>query len=308
MSGVTTAGRARPPADLGDWPRAEPARLRAADGRGAGHPLRPAVVHRRPRDPQGLQHHPGRAGERPRRGHDLRRLGHRRVQPGPGEPTSWPGPTRRPSSCCPGTARTTTGRPGLLRHLQPRRHPLRGLPPPRAAAHPRAGPRGRATPSSPRPRSSTSTSPTPTRRTPPAPLDSGSYFDLTVADLAERPAPAHGAHARGDGHPGRARPARGRPEPARDRPALHRRPHHGRHGHDRPAGGQGDGPPAGHPRQLHAQAAGRGPGLGHAHPPLAVARASTTPSPTPDDPYGLSDGGLPLHRRPARTTPARSPP
>jgi hypothetical protein len=101
----------------------------------------------------------------------------------------------------------------------------------------------------------------------------------------QRPAPAHGAHPRGDGHPGRARPARGRPQPARDRPPLHRRPHHGRHGDDRPAGGEGDGPTPGHPRQLHAQAPGRGPGLGHAHPPVAV-RGDTNAFYDAEDPTG----------------------
>src|SRR5580704_10293515 len=71
---------------------AKPAGLRAPDRRGAGHPLRPVVVHRRARDPQGVQHHLGRARQRARRGDDLRRLGHRRVQPRPGGRR--PGPTR----------------------------------------------------------------------------------------------------------------------------------------------------------------------------------------------------------------------
>ena len=102
----------------------------------------------------------------------------------------------------------------------------------------------------------------------------------------QRHPPAHRAHPRGDGHPRRARPARGLAQPARDRPALHRRPDHGRHGHDRAPGGQGDGPPAGRVRQLHAQAAGRRAGLGHAHPHVPVPRATPTPSSTSTGPAG----------------------
>ena len=90
---------------------------------------------------------------------------------------------------------------------------------------------------------------------PPKPLDAGSYFELTVADLADRPAQAHRAHPRGHGHPRRVRPARGRAEPARDRPALHRRPDDGRHDHDRPARRQGD--RAGTRRARHASCRSR---------------------------------------------------
>ena len=76
------------------------------------------------------------------------------------------------------------GGPGVLRHRQPRRLALPGLPPPRAAPDPRPGPRPRLhllrrpgdrvlllrRPPTP-----------PTRSTA---LDSGSYFELTVADRA----------------------------------------------------------------------------------------------------------------------------
>ena len=121
---------------------AEPAGLRAPDRGGAGHPLRPAVVHRRAGDPEGVQHHLGRAGERARRGHDLRRLGHRRIQPGPGGRR--PGPPRPQDLPAAALApRRRGGGPGLLRHRQPRRHPVRGRPPPRPAADARAGPRRR---------------------------------------------------------------------------------------------------------------------------------------------------------------------
>ena len=56
-------------------------------------------------------------------------------------------------------------------------------------------------------------------------------------------------------------------------------------------------------RQLHAQAAGRRPGLGHAHPHVAVPRATPTPSSTPSDPDGLSEVAEAVHRRPAPPRP-----
>ncbi len=86
----------------------------------------------------------------------------------------------------------------------------------------------------------------------------------------QRPAQAHHPHARGHGHPGGVLLPRGRPQPARDRPALHRRPVDGRQRHDVPPGGARDRPRTGRVRHVHAQAARRGPGLGHAHPPVAV--------------------------------------
>ena len=119
---------------------------------------------------------------------------------------------------------------------------------------------------------------------PPTPLDAGSLLRPDRRRRVERPAPALGAHARGDGHPGRARPARGRPQPARDRPALHRRPHHGRHGDDRPPGGQGDRPPRGRARQLHAQARWPACRARACTPTSRCGRASRTPSSTPTTP------------------------
>ena len=118
----------------------------------------------------------------------------------------------------------------------------------------------------------------------------------------QQPAPAVGAHARGDGHPRRAHPARGRTQPARDRPALHRRPHHGRHRHDDADGDQGDGPPRGRLRLLHAQAASGRPGLGHAHPPLALGgRAQRVRRRS--GPLRALRGGAPLHRGPLAPRP-----
>ena len=118
----------------------------------------------------------------------------------------------------------------------------------------------------------------------------------------QRHAPAHGAHAGGDGHPRRARPTRGLAQPARDRPSLHRRPDHGRHRDDRAPGGQGDGPPAGGVRQLHAQAPGRGAGVGHAHPHVPVpGRHQRLRRPRPA--RRAVRGGRGVHRRPAPARP-----
>ena len=122
----------------------------------------------------------------------------------------------------------------------------------------------------------------------------------------DRPAPALGAHARGDGDPRRAHPARGRPQPARDRPALHRRPHHGRHGDDHAHGDQRDGAPGGRVRELHAQAARRpnqGSGM-HTH--FSLWEGERNAFVDDSDRYGLSD----IARRSSpdsSSTPARSP-
>ena len=96
-------------------------RLRAAHGRRARRAPDPAVVHRRPRQPEELRHQPGRARERARGRHDLRRLVDRRLQPHPGE--------RRARDPRPEHVRgAAVGRPeghrgaGVLRHPPPRRH------------------------------------------------------------------------------------------------------------------------------------------------------------------------------------------
>ncbi len=107
---------------------------------------------------------------------------------------------------------------------------------------------------------------------PPTTLDTGSYFELTVADRASDIRQRTVLTLEEMGIPVEHAQHEDAPVPARDRPPLHRRPDHGGHGHDRAAGGQGDGPPAGRVRQLHAEAVRRGAGLGHAHPPLALPR------------------------------------
>ncbi len=153
-------------------PHAEPAGLRAEDGRRARRPLRPALVHRCARHAQGLQHHARRARERPRRRHDLRRLGHRRLLAGSKRATSWPGPTRRPSRSCPGTPprRRWPGSSATSSTWTAR--PSRAAPATCCAAC-STRPGTRASRSSPRRRSSTSTSPTPTPPTRRSPLDPG---------------------------------------------------------------------------------------------------------------------------------------
>ncbi len=134
-------GRPDPLTTCGDWCDVQSqARLRAADRGGAGHPLRPAVVHRRARNAQGLQHHPGRARERPRRGDDLRRVGHRRVQPGAGGRRAGPpGPQDVPAPAvarhagrrgrwpgCSATSSTSTARPSRAAPATPCAAPSSG--------------------------------------------------------------------------------------------------------------------------------------------------------------------------------------
>ena len=83
-----------------------PAGLRAALGGGARGPAHPAVVHRRPRPAQELRHQPRRARERPRGGHDLRRLVDRRLLPACRRATCSPAPTPTASSCSRGPIRS----------------------------------------------------------------------------------------------------------------------------------------------------------------------------------------------------------
>ncbi len=91
-----------------------------------------------------------------------------------------------------------------------------------------------------------------------------------AARRGQRPAPRHGADARGDGHPRRVQPSRGGAQPARDRPALRRRAHHGRQRHDAQARRQGDRAAPRRVRDLHAQADLRRQRLRHARPPVAL--------------------------------------
>ena len=215
-----------------DCSHAAAARLRPADGRRARCPIRPPLVHRRPGLPEELRHHPGRARGRPRRGHDLRRVGHPGLQPGAGiRHARRARPEHLRDRAVAGRGRSR--RPHVLRHQAPVGGAVRGRPPLRAEAQPRARPRqglhllhrardgvlhlrvGRHAAGAARPR----------RLLRPHPARHG-----------ERAAPPDDRHARGDGHPGRVQLPRARPEPARDRPALHRRAHDGRQRHDVPPG------------------------------------------------------------------------
>ena len=117
-------------------------------------------------------HHAGRAGERPGRGDDLRRVGHRRLQPGPGERR--PGPSRRQHLPAAPLARHGRRSRGEAPEAQVARvfcdivnldgSPFQGCPR-HVLRRTSSGPRTGASPSTPPRRSSTSTSPTPTPRT-----------------------------------------------------------------------------------------------------------------------------------------------
>ena len=122
-------------------------------------------------------------------------------RPGPSRPQDLPAPALAPPGEAPGgpgrsaTSSTWTARPSRAT-------------PARSCGGPSTGPATRASPSSPPPRWSTSTSPTPTPTTA-APGDPrhGLLLRPDGGRPGQRPAPAHGAHARGDGHPGRAQPS-----------------------------------------------------------------------------------------------------
>ena len=113
--------------------------LRPALGRGARRPPRPALVHRRAGPAEELRHQPGRARERPRGGHDLRRLVDRRVLPGPGERRARPpGPQQLRAAAVGRSA----GAPARMfcDILNLDGTPVRGRPPPGAAAATSTGP------------------------------------------------------------------------------------------------------------------------------------------------------------------------
>ncbi len=245
-----------------------PARLRPAHGGGAWGPSDPALVHRCARPAQVLRHLPGRAGGGLRRGHALRRLGHRRLQPGPGERRARPPRPQQLRAAALGRLLRHLG-PDVLRHHEHRRHPVRGRPPPGAAPEPRQGPRAglqllRG------PRDGVLL----LRRRRPLPRPAAARPGrLLRPDHGRRrlgPAPAHDPHPRGHGHPGGVQPPRGRPEPARDRPPLHRRPRHGRQRDDVPPRRAGGGAGGRRARHVHAEAPRRRAGLRHAHPLLAL--------------------------------------
>ena len=217
-----------------------PARLRAAHRRGAGRPLRPPVVHRRARAPEGFAITPGRARERARGGHDLRRLvdrrATRRVQESDmlamPDPNTLRDPARGPTATdargprCSATSSTSTA---ARSRATPARCCSRNLE--------RAREKGFTLLRRP-PRWSSSTS-TGRRRPAAQPARPGRLLRPHHRRRRRRPAQADDPHARGDGHPRRVQLPRGRAQPARDRPALHRRADDGRQRHDVPARREG---------------------------------------------------------------------
>ena len=278
--------------------------LRTVEERGVR--LDPALVHRRARPAQVVRHLPRRARERLRGGHALRRLGHRRVQPRPGERRARHARRRHLRAAAVGPSPTRpsarmfcdiTNLDGSPFEGDPRQVLKRNLD--------RARERGFTFYRRPRDGVLLLRRAVDAAR-PPVPLDTGSYFDLTTADVASRPAQAHHPHPRGHGHPGRVLVPRGQPQPARDRPALHRRPDHGRQRHDLPAGGARDRHRAGRLRHVHAQAARRRAGLGHAHPPVAV-RGRRQRLPRPRRPLRAVQGRAGASSPACCTTPRRSP-
>ena len=252
--------------------------LRPALGRRAGRAARSTVVHRRAGPAEELRHQSRRTRERPRRGHDHRRLGDRRVLPGAGERRAGPAGRQQlrdaPVGRCPGARG-----PDLLRHPEPRRHAVRGRPPPRPAPQPRPGPAARLHALR-RPGDGVLLLRARRRRS-----SRAARLRLVLrphhGGRRRVPAQAHDPDPRGDGHPGRVLVPRGLAEPARDRPPPHRRPHDGRRRHDVPAGGAGGGDGGRAVRHVHAQAARGRAGLGDAHPREPVRGRPRTPSTSP---------------------------
>ena len=123
---------------------------------------------------------------------------------------------------------------------------------------------------------------------PPKLLDTGSYFDLTTADVASdlRKRTIHMLEAMGI--PVEYSFHEDAPEPARDRPALHRRPVDGRQRHDLPAGGARDrrSSRACTPRSCPSRS--RACRARACTPTCRCSRATTNAFHEPGDPYGLS--------------------
>ena len=277
-----------------------PTGLRAAHGRGAGRPAHPALVQRRARPAQVVRHLAGRARERVRGGHAVRRVVDRRLQPGAGERRARPPRREQLRAAAVGHRRRAVGS-DVLRHRQPRRLAVRRRPPAGAQAQPRARPRTRLHV---------------LRR-----ARHGVLLLRVVRPERAAPAARHvvvlrphhrgrrrrhpqgdDPHTRGARHPGRVLASRGRAEPARDRPALHRRAHDGRQRDDVPSGREGGRARARCARDVHAEADGAGAGLGHAHALLAV-RGRHQRVPRCRRPVRPVEDRPRVHRRPAAPRP-----
>ena len=158
----------------------------------------------------------------------------------------------------------------VLRHRDARRLPVVGRPAPRAAPRAVARPARPASPATSTPRSSSTCCAT--SRPTAAPRARRPRRLLRPVQPRRRPAlPAQRHRDAGvDGHLGGVQPPRGRPRPAGDRPALRRRADDGRQHHDLPVRREGGRDHPGRAGVVHAQAVHRPPGLGDAHPLLAV--------------------------------------
>ena len=244
--------------------------VRPSYARGAGHPIRPALVHRRAGLPEVGGRGAGRAGGRLRRGYRVRRLGHRGLRPGrrvrhAGQTGPWDLPDPPVAL---GVARD---RADVLRHRAAGRHAGVRRPAPGAQADAREGRRPGFRLLHP-PRDRVLPVPGPARgRAAAGPGRPGRLLRPHRARHRARLPPRRDHHARVDGDLGGVQPPRGRPRPAGDRPALRRRAvHRGQH-HDLPARDEAGGARA---RACYASFMPKPftdhPGLGHAHPPLAV--------------------------------------
>ena len=285
-----------------DCSHAAAARLRPADGRRARCPVRPPLVHRCPRHPEELRDHAGRAGDGARGGHDLRRVGHPGLQPGPGIGHARP---PRPEHVRDRAVarRGRSRRPHVLRHQAPVGGAVRGRPALRAQAQPRARPRQGLHLLH---RAGDGVLHLPVGRHAAGAARHRRVLRPHPARHGERPAPPDHRHPRGDGHPGGVQLPRARPEPARDRPALHRRAHHGRQRHDVPPGREAGRQRARRVRHVHAQAHRRRIRFGDAHPGVAV-RGRRQRVPRPGRRVRSLEGRASASSPGCCTTPARSP-
>ena len=184
--------------------------VRPPHHRRARHPLRAALVHRRARHPEVGRHRTRRARGGLRRGHRLRRLGHRGVRPGlrggharPARPRHLPGPAV--------ARREPRHGPDVLRPHPARRHPERGRPPPRAAAGTDQGLRpGVHLLHPPRDRVLPAQAGLDARAAPRADRPVRLLRPRAARQQPRLPAGRH-LHARDDGHLGGVQPPRGRP-------------------------------------------------------------------------------------------------
>ena len=180
-----------------------PAGLRAAHRRGARRPLHPLWFTDVLGQLEVVRHLAGRARERLRGGHALRRLGHRRLQPGAGERRARPARPQHASSSCPGPSDGEPVGPDVLRHRSTSTARPSRATPARCCAQPRPGPRAGLLLLR-RPRDGVlllrRRRPDDRRR---EPLDTGVVLRPHHRRRRQRPAQADDPHARGDGHPGR---------------------------------------------------------------------------------------------------------